>query len=236
MYNLSIKGKGWGREMKESVLKTTKGIRYFYLALYAFAGLGIEIIYSSLLEPMVYGASMQEWTISENIIHWSITCVTWGIVAYNLIKLSEKKYGFNLFEPNKRMQVWQWIGVFICIILSLYISFNEWAGFKPFIEYQHQGILKFIFQYIYYLFETLLFMLILIFGQKACEVWFGKENIPYGGIVVAVTWGLIHILTKGSVMTGILSALAGFFYGTVYLLLNRDLKKTFLVLFIMFVM
>jgi hypothetical protein len=78
-------------------------------------------------------------------------------------------------------------------------------------------------------------MLILVFGQKACEVWFRKENIPYGGIVVAVTWGLIHILTKGSVMTGITSAVAGFLYGSTYLLLNRDIKKTLLILFVMFV-
>ncbi len=220
--------------MEKSELNTVKGIRYIYLALYAFAGLGVELIYTSLLEPMIYGASMLDWTVSESIIHWIVTCITWGIIAYGLIKLSKNKYQFDLFETKKKMKVWQWICTLICVLILIYVSFNAWGGFKPFVEYQHIGMLKFIFQYIYYAFETLLFMLILIFGQKACEVWFEKESMPYGGIIIAATWGLVHILTKGSVMTGILTALAGFSYGVVYLLLNRDIKKTFIVLFIMF--
>lgn len=220
--------------MERLGLKAAKGINYIYLALYAFGGLGIEAIYAYGLEPMIYGVSMQDWTVSESILHWITTCITWGIISYVLIKLSKEKYEFDLFETKKKMKLWQWICILLCVILSFYISFNDWGGFKPFIEYQHKGMLKFIFQYIYYAFETILFTLILIFGQKACEVWFKKENIPYGAIIVAVTWGLAHILTKGSVMTGVIIALGGFLYGVVYLLLNKDIKKTFIVLFIMF--
>jgi hypothetical protein len=65
-------------------------------------------------------------------------------------------------------------------------------------------------------------------------VWFHKEKIPYGGIVVALTWGLVHILSKGSLATGILAAGAGFSFGVTYLLLNRDVRKVYPVLFIMF--
>lgn len=93
----------------------------------------------------------------------------------------------------------------------------------------------FIFQYIYYAFETLLFTLILVYGQKACESWFKKKNIPYGGIILALTWGLAHTFTKGSIASGLLSALGGFAYGAVYLLVNRDIKKTLPIIFIMFV-
>jgi hypothetical protein len=35
-------------------------------------------------------------------------------------------------------------------------------------------------------------------------------------------------------MTGVIIALGGFLYGVAYLLLNKDIKKTFIVLFIMF--
>lgn len=222
--------------MKKLEANDVKGISYIYLALYAFAGLGIEIIYAYLLEPMAYGAYMKDWTIGEMILHWIITCITWGIIAYKLIKLSKRKYEFDLFEKKKKMKVWQWICILLCIIISFYISFNDWGGFKPFIEYQDKGPLKFIFQYIYYIFETILFTLILIFGQKACEIWLKKDYIPYGGIVVALTWGSAHMLTKGSIMTGMIVALGGFLYGVVYLLLNRDIKKTFVILFIMFIM
>lgn len=220
---------------KTNIQKVT-GFNYFSLALYAFGGLGIEVIYAYLLEPVIYGANMQNWTVSESIIHWIVTCITWGIVGYSLIKHSKSKYQFDLFELKPiKMKICQWICVLLCIIFMFFISYNDWGGFKLVIEYQNKGVLKFIFQCIYYAFETILFMLIIIFGQKACEEWFGKVNFPYGGIIVAVTWGLVHILSKGSVWTGVLTALSGFIYGTVYLLMNRDVKKVYPVLLLMFV-
>ena len=94
----------------------------------------------------------------------------------------------------------------------------------------------FVFQYVYYLFETMLFLLIIVFGQKALERWFKRENVPYGGIVVALTWGIVHIATKGSVSIGLLSAVSGSLFGVVYLLVNRDIKKAYVLLAFMFVL
>lgn len=220
---------------KQIPTQKVKGISYINLALYAFGGLGIEVIYAFILEPKIYGSSMEDWSVSQSILHWIITCITWGIVTFILYRFAKVKYGFDLLKQRKvKLQVWQWICTLLCIGLIFYSSYTSWNGFKPLIEYQNLGLTKFIFQYLYYAFETSLFMLILIFGQKAFETWFGKENIPYGGIVVAATWGLVHILTKGSISTGVLSALAGFSFGVVYLLLNRDIKKTYPVLLIMF--
>lgn len=221
--------------MKQVISKTVTGMKYIQLALLAFAGLGIEGIYAYLLEPMIYGVPMKDWTFGQNIFHWIITCITWGLVAYFLVRSAKLKQGFDLFEINmKEIKVWQWISILFCIFLISYISYSDWNGFKPVIEYQNLGLPRFVFQYIYYAFETILFMLILIFGQKACEIWFGKVNFPYGGIIVAATWGLVHILTKGSLWTGIICAMAGFSYGVIYLLLNRDIKKVYPVLLIMF--
>ncbi len=218
-------------------MKKTAGIgrRYMELALYAFAGLGIEMLYAFLIEPLLYGAAMDKWTVGQSIIHWTVTSITWGIVTYLIVKESKEKVGFDILKADtKKMKLWQWLLVVLCIALLLYVKYMDWGGFKLVIEFQKMGLVKFIFQYIYYAFETVLFMLILIFGQKACEVWFRKEKIPYGGIVVALTWGLVHILTKGSLVTGILAAGAGFSFGVSYLLLNRDVRKVYPVLFIMF--
>lgn len=215
--------------------KEVRRINYFSLGLYAFAGLGIEAIYAFLLEPFIYGSTMKNWNTSQNIIHWIITCITWGIVTFVIINYSKREYEFDIFEKKEKMKAWQWIGVIVCIILSLYISYQDWNGFKIIKEFQNLGVLQFIFQYLYYLFETILFMLILVYGQKSFEIWFRKENIPYGGIILALTWGLAHIFTKGDVRVGLLSGLLASAFGVVYLLVNRDIKKTFLILFIMFV-
>ncbi|MCI8968134.1 MAG: hypothetical protein HFH75_11200 [Lachnospiraceae bacterium] len=101
-------------------------------------------------------------------------------------------------------------------------------------EFHNLGALLFTFQYIYYAFETMLFMLIIVFGQRACEAWFGGGRIPYGGIVCGLTWGAAHIFTKGSLVVGLGSILSGFLFGSAYLLVNRDIRKAWIVMFLMF--
>ena len=215
--------------------KKVSGLNFFLLALCAFAGMMTEAIYAYLIMPALFGASMQDWTTAQNIIHWVITCITWGIIAFGLIRVSHKKFHFDLFEKGNKVKLWQWITVIIGVVFCLALSYSNWNGFKVVKEFQNKGWLLFIFQYIYYLFEVVLFTLIIVFGQKAFEIWFKKENFPYGGILVALTWGLAHILAK-DLYIGLLAALVGFLYGTAYLLLNRDIKKTFLVLYIMFIL
>ncbi len=216
-------------------MKKISGFNFLLLALCAFGGLAIEALYAFLFEPVLYGAQMQDWTTLQVIIHWIITCITWGIVAFLLIRVANRKYQFNVLKKSDSLKTYQWIVIVISIAFMLVWSYIDWNGFKVIQEFQSNGVLKFVFQYIYYIFETMLFTLIIVFGQKACEIWFKKENFPYGGILVALTWGLGHIITKGSLITGLGTAFAGFIFGVVYLLVNRDIKKTFIILFIMFV-
>jgi hypothetical protein len=216
--------------------KTAKGIDYLNLALCAFAGLGIEALYAYLLEPAIYGAQMAQWNVMQSIFHWILTCITWGVIAFFIIRYANRNYGFDLFERKKKITAWQWLLTAACVALVLIAQSMDWNGSKVLHEFASRGLVKFIFQYIYYLFETVLFTLIIIFGQKACEVWFKKENIPYGGILVALTWGLAHWATKGDFFVGLLTAAAGFCFGVVYLLLNRNSKVTYFILCIMFIL
>ena len=97
--------------------------------------------------------------------------------------------------------------------------------------------MRFIFQYSYYIVETALFLLIIVFGQKAIEIWTKKPNIPWGGIICGLTWGISHIISRGffDPINGISSTVAGFLFGAAYLLVNRDIKKAYVVLLLMFV-
>lgn len=220
--------------MNESKNVEVKGFDYLSLALYAFGGLGIEALYAYLLEPMIYGKQMADWSVGQNIIHWVVTCITWGVITRLIIRYSKQKYGFDIFVRENKMKLWQWLGVVLCIVFTISISYMDWDGFKVVKEFEKKGLLKFIFQYIYYIFETALFTMILVYAQKAFEVWFKRKNIPYGGIILALTWGLVHIFTKGSITVGLLAALGGFTFGIVYLLVNRDIRKTLPILFLMF--
>ena len=220
--------------MKEKKEKITGG-DYLSLGLYAFAGLGMEVLYAYWLEPVIYNAPMQDWSNIQVIAHWILTCITWGIFAFILIRRSGKKYHFALLEKGKAISLWQMGLCALFILLAFIVDYISWGGFKVYLEYVNKGFLLFAFQYLYYAFETMLFLLIIVFGQKACEAWFRREKIPYGGIICGLTWGLAHIFTK-NLLTGCLGIALGFAMGSVYLLVNRDFKKAYVVLFFMFVL
>lgn len=211
------------------------GMSYLNLALYAFMGLGMEVVYAYVAEPFLYGVPMQEFSSGQLIAHWIITCVTWGLFAHVLVKKSGEKYQFPLLIKGEPMRYWQWGVCLLFVVLAFWVDYKSWGGFKVYLEFIRRGPLLFLFQYLYYIFETMLFLLIIVFGQKACETWFHKTGFPYGGIICGMTWGLAHIFTK-DFLTGILGLLLGFAMGSVYLLVNRDLKKAYVFLFFMFIL
>ena len=165
------------------------GWDFLGLALTAFGGLGMEAVYAFFLEPLLYGAPMQEWSAGQNIAHWILTCITWGIVGVWILRSSRRECGFDLLGRAGKMRLWQWSLAALCVVLSAAMQYHAWGGLKFVREFHNLGALLFTFQYIYYAFETMLFMLIIVFGQRACEAWFGGGRIPYGGIVCGLTWG-----------------------------------------------
>ena len=213
---------------------TATGSDFLSLALYSFAGLGVEVFYAYLLEPILYGKSMQDWLPMQIISHWILTCITWGFIAFILIKKSREKHNFFIMEKGSRMKPWQWSLCLLFILLAFLVSYMSWNGFKLYQEFIKKGLLLFTFQHIYYAVETILFLLIIVFGQKACELWLHKSNFPYGGIICGLTWGLVHIFTK-DLLTGIMGLILGMAMGSVYLLVNRDIKRAYLVLLLMFI-
>lgn len=216
-------------------MRKITGVNCIILAMSAFAGLGLEVLLAFGIEPMIYGAPINQWTDLQTVIHWTVTCILWGAVSWSIIRFAKKKYNFDIFQRGNKMAVWQWLLIVLFVAGSFILSYIEWNGSKVMKEFYANGLLKFIFQYIYYFFETILVMLILVFGQIAFEKWFHKQNIPYGGMIVAITWGIGHFFTK-DIVTGIVTMIAGLAFGSVYLLTNRDIKKTYPILWIMFVL
>lgn len=211
------------------------GFKYLTLALLAFAGIGLEVVLAYGIEPPIYGGEIGTWNTTQHIIHWILTCICWGLSAWGITKWSKEKGEFDIFKKGEKIATWQWILISVIIVLSLVISYIDWNGFKVVKEFNANGPLKFVFQYIYYCFEVALVTLILVYGQKAFEEWFHNRYIPYGGIIVALTWGIGHFFTK-DFKTGIVTIISGLCYGSVYLLTNRDIKKSYVILWLMFVL
>ncbi len=58
--------------------KKITGADYLYLALYAFAGIGLELILVGVVEP-IWGISIETYTTAQNMIHWIVICIVWLI-------------------------------------------------------------------------------------------------------------------------------------------------------------
>lgn len=215
--------------------KTKNGVFYLLFALLAVVGLGLEAIMAYMIEPLIYGTKMQEWNTMQYILHWVLTCILWCLTTWKIIILARNKTGFDILQKSSKMALWQWVIISVIVFFGLITSYLDWHGFKVIKEFCANGPVRFIFQYIYYCFEVALVSLILVFGQKALEQWLGYEKIPYGGIIIALTWGIGHFFTK-DFATGMMATIAGLAFGSVYLLTNKNIKKTYIVLCLMFVL
>ena len=233
--------------MKKTVAKKTnrfkKGLEFLLYALEAFGVIGFELLWGFVVEPKLYHRSVNDFNTWQTIIHWIVTCTSWGLGAYLIIKDCKKNSDVDLLDNVKNAKVFdkgikvrQWVLIALGVTVCLVSTWIDWNGSKVLTELNRRGALLFVFQYIYYLFEVLLVLLIIVFGQMAFEKWFNNNKIPFGGIIVALTWGLGHWLSKGSLATGLYTAVGGFVFGSVYVLTNRNVKLSYLLLCIMFIL
>ena len=211
-------------------------MQFLLLALVAFGGLGLEALLAYCLEPLLYGCGMQDWNTGQMIVHWILTCISWGLVACYAARDAKKSCGFDLFAEKRPMRCLQWAGIAFSIAVAVIVHYLDWGGLKIVEEFEKKGALLFTFQHIYYAFETVLFLLIIVFAQKAFETWFRHPDIPYGGIICGLTWGFAHTFTKGSLSAGIEGILFGFLMGAAYLFAGRDVRKAYVVLLVMFIL
>ena len=211
---------------------TVDNKEFLWYGLYAFAGFGLEIVLSMLEKLFV-----TEYNVFTECIHWTLTSILWGLMAYILCRSSNRKLGFNL-GYNSQVNKQRVTITVILILAALVIKAMVVGGVKLVMEYTNLGLIKFLFQYIYYFFETALIILTIAFGQRFFEGLLKKKSnsiIPFGGLFLACTWGIIHILTQDAA-TGLYAFAMAVVYGMVYVLLNKNVKYAYLGVLILFVL
>lgn len=165
------------------------------MALISFLGLGMELVII-FLETMIYGIGMKEYTYTMNCMHLVYTILVWSAFIIGLIHYSKKKNNFDIFKYCNKPSLKGFV-IVICILIIITIwQYIDWGGIKIIKEFQSKGLLEGVLQHIYYIFETGLVILIIIFGQKYGEGIFRNTRIPYGGVLLAVTWGQFICLLK----------------------------------------
>src|SRR5699024_400275 len=104
----------------------------------------------------------------------------------------KEKLNYNVIKETKVSHKGLLLS-FIMIVSCIMINYYENSSLKIVGEFSRNNLIEFIFQNIYYIFEVGLVFLIMTFGQEFFEKLLNKDtNIPYGGILLACTWGLVH--------------------------------------------
>ena len=189
-----------------------QGLDFLSYGLEIFAFIGFELLLTYVIEFNLYGCSdWKEYTKLQNVVHWVLTCGVWMFGIWYVVREAAAKSDVNLFKNfkensllkgAKEKSVLQWGLLLTGTVLCLISTWIDWNGSKFLAELKSKGFLLPV-QYFYYFVEVAMVLLIIVFGQYAFEKWFKNDKIPYGGILVALTWGLGHWLTKGSLGVGI---------------------------------
>ena len=212
------------RKSEVNAMKKNKTDSIGY-ALYAFGGLGLEAILM-MIETNVYGQTSGAWSVMKQMMHWIIISFIWGCVGMTLAKLLPA-------IPKWENKAKDLISAVIIVFASVIYTTVAWNGFKPVIEFSNLGAGRFFTQYVYYAFESLLITLIVAHGQTALENWFGRTKwIPYGGVLLAATWGLVHISTQ-DIATGIFSIIQALLFGSIYMVLHKSYKLSYIAIAVM---
>ena len=64
---------------------------FLWYALYAFAGLGLELLLLGLVEPMLFGGTASsDYSDTQRILHWLLTTLCWGAMIALLTHFSKR--------------------------------------------------------------------------------------------------------------------------------------------------
>jgi hypothetical protein len=191
----------------------------------AFAvGIGGELALLLALMPFVQGQDVSPLLI---IAFWLVGILTKAVVPFLMRRDREpwRKYVGPLSLPT-------WLYA-VGGILALTLGFRLWEDRSfPGVAREFGAMMRLaggttplalfmlFMQFLYYAAEGVLMVYIVVKGSEAMQAW--HPRCPAwlaglaGGLLLGLTWGLPHILTKGSLTIGLVGILQSLLYGFLY--------------------
>lgn len=213
--------------------REVKWTKYLWLSLLSFGAFMLEYFSIFVIESILLHTDIWNYTANSKSVHCIIMAFMWSVVIAMLLLFSHKYLHFPTREnKEEKLCLKNWIITFVCLIGCKILTFIDWHTLKVVGELQGKNIYQFCAQYLYYVVEVMLVVLIIIYGQKAIEVLLKKESpIPFGGIILAVTWGMFHFVSRGvglEIWNGISTMIFSVLSGVMYLRLNKKCLYSYL--------
>ena len=182
------------------MVREVKWTKYLWLSLLSFGAFMLEYLSIFVIEGIFLRMDIQNYTTHQRSIHCIIMVFMWAFFIGTLLLFSRKYYYFPVRgDKRDKISLKNRIVTLVCFIGCKIITFIDWHTLKVVGEAQGKTIFQFCAQYLYYMFEVMLVVLIIIYGQKAIETLLKKESsIPFGGIILAVTWGGFLFVSRGA--------------------------------------
>ena len=160
------------------MVREVKWTKYLWLSLLSFAAFMLEYLSIFIIEVIILHVDIQNYTMQQRSIHCIIMVFMWAFFIGALLLFSRKQYHFPV-RGNKRdiISLKNWIVTLACFIGCKIMTFIDWHTLKIVGEAQNKTVFQFCAQYLYYIFEVMLVLLIIIYGQKAIETLIEKRKL-----------------------------------------------------------
>lgn len=217
------------------MIKKAKWTNYLWLSLCSFLAFMLEIFSIFVIEMLILNVDIGNYTPVQRSVHCIITACLWLVFIILILSYSRRRYSFpKRPESAERIAAVDWLFAGTALICCKVLTVIDWHTLKIIGESKGKELYQITTQYVYYLFEVGLVLLIIIYGQKAAESLLGREcEFPFGGIVLAVTWGAFHFVSRGvgiEVWNGVSCILFSMLGGIMYVKVKRRYIFAYLLL------
>lgn len=207
------------------------GKKYLWLSLITFMAFLLEYFALFVIEMLVLKMDIMHYTAHQRSVHHWIMVVLWLIYLGLILLYTYKQHSFSIFDRKKKSSN-NILIVLICFVGCKIMTFLDWHTLKVIGEAHGKTYFQFISQYMYYILEVVIVLLIIIYAQKAFDIFIKKESsTPFGGIVLALTWGMFHFVSRGvglEIWNGISCMIFSILAGIMYVKLDRDYLYSYL--------
>ena len=203
--------------------------KYLGISILFFIAFLLEYVAIFLIEMTLLHMDISQYGSQERSIHHGIMAIMWILYTGFVLLYCQKHH--MLYHDHKHQFIKKEICIVLfCVLCCKVLTFIDWHTFKVIGEFQGKTFFEFIMQYVYYFIEVGLVVLIITFAQKAFELRNKqKSSFPYGGWILAFTWGIFHFVSRGvgiEVWNGISCMMFSILSGIMYVQL-RNVKWSY---------